>query len=135
MLNRRRRVVHETVSHQGGRGDPARHILAGLEAKATTWSAGCMAMRMTFSASEISLGLDIAGFDQAGHGVLGIEHAVPDQRLHGVEAAAAGDHARWSRNAGAGSIAVYVPDRSICRDVGPARTRCRRAEGTVMLMM
>ena len=37
-------------------------------------------------------GLDIAGFDQAGHGVLGIEHAVPDQRLHGLEASAAGDH-------------------------------------------
>ena len=44
-------------------------------------------------------GLDIAGFDQTGYGVLGIEHAVPDQRLHGLEAAAAGDHARWSRNA------------------------------------
>ena len=30
-VDRRRRVVHEAIAHQGGRGDPARHVLAGLE--------------------------------------------------------------------------------------------------------
>ena len=30
-VHRRRRVVHQTVAHQGGRRDLARHVLAGLE--------------------------------------------------------------------------------------------------------
>ena len=37
-------------------------------------------------------GRDALGLDQAGHGMVGIEHAVVGQRLHGLQAAAAGDH-------------------------------------------
>ena len=37
-------------------------------------------------------GIVIPGPDLAGHRMAGIEHAVFDQRLHGLEAAAAGDH-------------------------------------------
>ena len=37
-------------------------------------------------------GLDIAGLDQEGHGMIGIEDTVFDLRLHGFEASPAGDH-------------------------------------------
>ena len=61
-------------------------------ANATTWSAGCIAMRTNFFRERDFAGLDVAGFDQAGHGMVGVEHFVLDQCLHGLEAAAAGDH-------------------------------------------
>ena len=59
---------------------------------ATTWSAGCIGTRMTFLGEREFGRLDVPGLDQAGHGVVGIEHVVVDQRLHGLEAAPAGDH-------------------------------------------
>ena len=37
-------------------------------------------------------GLDIAVPDQAGHGMVGIEYAVHDQRLHDLKAPSAGNH-------------------------------------------
>ena len=63
-----------------------------LREKATTWSAGCMAMRTTFSASESSAGSAWPDLTWQGTGMVGIEHLVLDQRLHGLEAAPAGDH-------------------------------------------
>ena len=37
-------------------------------------------------------GLGVPGPDLAGHGMVGVQHLVLDQRLHGLEAASAGDH-------------------------------------------
>ena len=37
-------------------------------------------------------GIGIPGSDLAGHGMVGIDHAVLDQRLHGLQATPAGDH-------------------------------------------
>ncbi|MCY3829878.1 MAG: TraC family protein [Rhodospirillaceae bacterium] len=61
-------------------------------------------------------GLDIPVPDLAGHGAVGVEHAVPGQRLHGPEAASAGDH-----GVAVGSV--------LCRLIGADDQILQQAEG------
>ena len=68
---------------------------------ATTWSAGCIAARTTFSTSESSRAASRVGLDTAGHRVVGTEHAGGGERLRLGEAPAAGDHREAALRAGA----------------------------------
>ena len=81
-------------------------------ANATTWSAGCIAMRMTFSASESSPAIAVRG-DLAGHRMIGVESAVLGKGLQGREAAPAGDD-------GEAFGAVGIRDRRRGRRGSPA---------------
>ena len=67
-------------------------------------------------------GLGIPGPDLAGHRTVGIEHAVLDQRLHGLEAAPAGDHgialaASLSRTRSGIRIRLVRPDDQVLQQV------------------
>ena len=65
--------------------------LSARAAKASTWSAGCMAARTTFSAREISAGEALAGTRRQGTGMSGGTLAFLGELGEGPVAAAAGD--------------------------------------------